>query len=83
MVGVGATKVKVANALFTLNGLLQDLVTQINNLVTALTVNAANFILVTGAPGTPSPINPAIVTSLASVTTSLTLLSVELGQLLE
>lgn len=57
MVGVGADKVKIANALFTLNGLLQNLITQVE----AITVTCT-------APGTPSgpPLNAAAIAAIAA-----------------
>jgi len=67
----------------TLNTLLQQLCADLQNLVTALTTNAATFIAVTGAPGSPSPLNPSIVTSLATVSTSLSAVATALGGLLE
>lgn len=67
----------------TLNTLLQNLVTDVSNLIKAMTDNAAAFIAVTGGPGGPSPLSPAIVTALGSVSTSLTTLGMNLGGLLE
>lgn len=64
MVGVSASKVKIANSLYTLNGLLQDL-------ISALTSNASTFIAVTGTTGAASPLNPAIVSALTAVSTHL------------
>lgn len=57
MVGVSASKVKIANQLYTLNGLLQDLLTQLQ----ALTVVCA-------APGSPSgpPVNAAAIAAIAT-----------------
>ncbi len=57
MVGVSAEKVKIANTLYTLNGLLQDLLTQIQ----AITVTCA-------APASPSstPINAAAISAIAT-----------------
>jgi hypothetical protein len=57
MVGVSEDKVKIANELYTLNELLQDLIDQIK----LLTVTCA-------APGNPSsvPINVAAFTAIAA-----------------
>lgn len=67
----------------TLRTLLQDLCSDVQDLISSLTTNAADFILVTGTPGSPSPINPAIVASLTNVSTSLTALSTQIGGMLE
>lgn len=67
----------------TLRTLLQDLCSNIDDLISALTTNASTFIAVTASPGSPSPLNPAIVTSLTNVSTSLTALSTEIGGMLE
>jgi hypothetical protein len=57
MVGVSATKVKIANQLYTLNGLLQDLLTQLEILT-----------VVCAAPGNPSgpPVNAAAIAAIAT-----------------
>ncbi len=67
----------------TMNTLLQTLITDLQTLITALTMNAATFIAVTGSPGNPSPLNPVIVTALTAVSTSLSTLATEIGVLLE
>lgn len=78
MVGVSQSKVKIANDSTTLNTLLQNILTQLENLaqgVASLTVTCA-------APGNPSsvPINAAVFTM---INTQLTTLATELGGLLE
>lgn len=82
-VSVGPTLIKIANSSYTLNGLLQNLCTDVQNLISALTMNAATFIAATGAPGAPSPLNPAIAASLTMVSTSLSNVATQLGGLLE
>ena len=86
-VNPSSSKVLLTNTypanIITLNTLMGQLITAIENLVTALTVNAADFILVTAVPGNPSPLNPAIVTALTAVTLSLTAVNTAMGELLE
>lgn len=65
----------------TLNTLLQNLITQLGNLTTA--VGTAPLIATTGSPGSPSVINPAIAALLNNVTNALTTLSTNVGNLLE
>lgn len=86
-VGVNPTNSKVlitnsypANTT-TLNTLIQNLITQVGNLVTA--IGTTPLIAVTGSPGGPSPINPAITTLLTTVSTSLMTLSTEVSGVLE
>lgn len=67
----------------TLKTHLQTLITDLNNLIQAFTVNAALFIPSTSPPGNPSAMNPAIVLQLTTVMTSLTALSTQIGLLLE
>lgn len=50
---------------------MDSLISSLNNLIDAITINAANFILVTGAPGGPSPLNPAIAVVLTNVKVAL------------
>jgi hypothetical protein len=68
MISLGAEKIKIANA-------SKSLLTILNNLISAFTSNP-NIVLVTGSPGDPSPINPAILTALDTAST-------DLGALLE
>lgn len=82
-VGVGPSTVKIANVTYTLNGVLQNLITDLQSLITALTANASTFIEVTGSVGSPSPLNPTIVTALTTVATSLSTVSTQLSALLE
>jgi hypothetical protein len=67
----------------TLNTLLQQLMTQLTTLISTLTTNAADFIAVTGSPGSPSPLNPTIVTSLTTISSSLSTIATAIGTLLE
>jgi len=67
----------------TLNTLLQSLMTDLQNLISTLTTNAATFIAVTGSAGSPSPLNPVIVSSLTSLASSLSTLATQIGGLLE
>lgn len=78
-------KVRIANnASGTLNTTLQSILTQLQNLTTALgTTYASNLILVTGSAGNPSPINPSAATAIANVGTQLSTLATTLGGLLE
>lgn len=83
MVGVGPSKIKISNSSQDLKSLLQMLCSDVKDLISAISTNAASFILVTGPPGGPSPLNPAVVTSLTMVSSSLDTLSSNLGDLLE
>lgn len=65
----------------TLNTLLQQLITQVSNLVSA--IGTTPLVAVTGSPGAPSPINPAITLLLNNVSTALSTLSTNMGDLLE
>jgi hypothetical protein len=79
MVGVGETQVKIANATTTLNTLLQDLITAINDLVTqtaALTVTGVT-------PGGGASGVPANAAAITAIGTQLTTLATDLGGLLE
>lgn len=67
----------------TLKTLLQQVCTDLNSLISALTTNATTFIAVTGAPTTPSPLNPAIVTALNTLSTSVSALSTQIGGVFE
>jgi hypothetical protein len=78
-------KVTIQNtASGTLNTTLQSILTQLQNLTTALgTTYASNLILVTASPGSPSPINPTAATAIANIGTQLSTLATTLGGLLE
>lgn len=82
-IGVGEDKIQFENAGGTLKEALDDLVAAVGDLNDAFKNNAANLVLVTGAPGNPSPLNPAIVTLLGAVTTALSQVGTKLGDLLE
>ena len=78
LVGIGASLIKIANNSYTLNGLLQTLITDVKALVTAtaaITVTCATA----GNPSSP-PINVAAINN---VTTQLTSVANQIGQLLE
>jgi hypothetical protein len=66
-VGVSETHLKLANNLTSLKEILDDLIAALNT---------SPLVAVTGSPGAPSPINPAI-------TTKLSALSTKIGNLLE
>jgi hypothetical protein len=66
-VGISETHLKIANNLTSLKDILDDLISALNT---------SPLIAVTGSPGGPSPINPAI-------TTKLSALSTKIGNLLE
>ncbi len=79
MVGVGSTLVKIANNQFTLNTLLQELIGEINDLITqtaAITVTG-----VTTGPGVSGvPANAAVI---AAISTQLAATAQKIGELLE
>jgi uncharacterized protein len=75
-VGVGSSTVKIANASTTLNTLMQEILTQLQNLSTAVAA-----ITVTGSFGTSSP--PVNSAAFVSVSSSLSTLATQLGQLIE
>lgn len=79
MVGVGVTKVKIANGTTTLNTLLQNILTQVENVATACA--AITVTGVTTGPGTSGPPANAAVFTAASL--QLTMLAAQLGGLLE
>jgi len=81
-VAVGTSLITIANSMYTLGSLLQNLCTDLQNLITALTSDASTFVAVASAPG-PGILNPAIITALTSVSTSLSTLSSQLGNLLQ
>lgn len=79
MVGVGPSLIKIANSLYTLNGLLQELVTDVKSLVTqtaAITVTG-----ITSGGGTSGP--PANAAAIAAVSTTLTTTAGKIAALLE
>lgn len=61
-VGISADKIKIANDLHTLHDILQDI-------ISALTTSP--LVAVTASPGSPSPMNPAIITALTAASTKL------------
>lgn len=78
MVGVGEVLIKIANSTATLNGVLQDLITEIKNLVTAtaaITVTPGSL----AGPSSP-PLNAAAITT---ITTNLTATATKIAGLLE
>lgn len=82
-VGVTEDKVRVKNADQNLKDLLQDLCDKIGDLTSAFVTNAAALVVSTPSPGSPAPLNPAIVTALNNVSTAVDTLSTNLGDLLE
>jgi hypothetical protein len=78
MVGVGPTLIKIANSTTTLNTLLQSLVTDVKNLVSA----TAGITVTCAAPGSPSS-PPLNVAAINAVTSSLTSLASQISGLLE
>lgn len=89
MVGVGPTLIKIANSSYTLNGLLQDLITQVKALVDAtanITVTPGSFVAPPGAGGGPvtgtsgTPVNASTITS---VKTNLSTTASHIAGLLE
>jgi hypothetical protein len=79
LVGVNTSKVKVANATYTLNGLLQNLMTQLTDLTTALSTLTVTGVLTGGATSGP-PSNAAAITSIG---TQISTIATEIGTLLE
>ena len=67
LIAIGQAKLELSNNITSLKEILDDLITALNT---------APLIAVTGAPGSPSPINPAITTLLSD-------LSTKIGDLLE
>lgn len=77
-VSIGETLIKIANEATTLNTLLQSLITNVKNLVSA---TAAITVPVTTAPGTSGPpVNAGTITAIGS---ALTTLGNQIGELLE
>lgn len=64
LVGVGPEKVKIANDQFTLNGVLQELTTELQNLTNQL----ALLTVICAAPASPSsvPVNAAAITAIGT-----------------
>lgn len=79
MVGVGPTLIKIANNTTTLNTLLQNLVTQLENLVTATA--AITVTGVTTGPGVSGP--PANAAVIVAIGTTLTTIATQISGLLE
>lgn len=82
-VAVGPEKIKLSNDAQNLGDLLQNLCDDIKALTDAFINNATGVVLVTPAPGNPGPLNPAIVTALNAVKSSVTTLATNLGGLIE
>jgi len=78
-VAVSPTLIKIANASTTLNTLLQDLITNIKNLVTA-TSNITVTAVTPGLGASGVPVNAATITA---INTTLTALAGQIGGLLE
>jgi len=78
-VGVSATQVRIANSLYTLNGLLQQLVTQIEALVTATA--AITVTNVQSGSSTSGP--PSNASTITSIGTQLSTIATHIGALLE
>ena len=78
LVGIGTSLIKIANNSYTLNGLLQTLITDVKALVTA----TAAITVTCAASGSPSgpPINASAINN---VTSQLTSVANQIGQLLE
>lgn len=79
LVGIGDSLIKIANQTYTLNGILQNLMTQLENLTTALSTLTVTGVLVGGANSGP-PTNAATFTM---INTNLTTIATHLGDLLE
>lgn len=79
LVGVGEVLIKIANNTTTLNTLLQDLITNIQNLVTATAAITVTGVT-TGGGTSGIPANAA---AISAVGTALTTLATEIGGLLE
>lgn len=79
VVGVGESLVKIANAQHTLNGLLQDLVDEIKDLVTATA--AITVTGVTPGPGASGP--PANAATITAISAQLTTTATQIAELLE
>lgn len=79
MVGVGASLVKIANDQYTLNTLLQNLVTEIKNLVTATAAITVTGVTTGGGISGP-PANAAVI---AAISATLTTTATQIAGLLE
>lgn len=79
MVGVGPSLIKIANGLYSLNGLLQELVTEIQNLVTATAAITVTGIT-TGGGVSGVPANAATITA---INTNITATALKIAGLLE
>lgn len=78
-VGVGESLVKIANNQYTLNGLLQELITEIKNLVTATAAITVSGVTAGGAASGP-PVNAATITA---INTTITATALKIAGLLE
>lgn len=78
-VGVGADKIKLANDDTTLNTLLQDLITDIRNLITQISLITVSGVVSGGAVSGP-PVNAA---AISAISTQLGTLATQIGGLLE
>jgi len=78
-VGVNTTQVKIANAVYTLNGLLQELLTELENLVTQIAAITVTGVL-TGPNTSGPPSNAAAITAIG---VQITATATKIGTLLE
>ena len=78
LVGIGASLIKIANNQYTLNGLLQELITDVQNLVT----QTAAITVICAAPASPSSI-PVNVAAITAISTQLTATANKIAGLLE
>lgn len=79
IVAVGVSLVKIANNQYTLNGLLQELVTEIKNLVTATAAITVSGVTTGGGTSGP-PVNAATITA---INTNITATATKIAGLLE
>ncbi len=77
-VAIGASKIKVENSTVNLNDTLQELVTEIKDLVSAISA----ITVLSTSPGTPSGI-PINIASFTAITARITATATKLGSLLE
>lgn len=79
LVGVSDSQIKIANSMYTLNGLLQDLLTELENLTTAIAAITVTGIVPGGGVSGP-PANAAAITLIG---TQISATAVQIGELLE
>lgn len=79
LVGVGPALIKVANAQYTLNGLLQELITEVKNLVTATAAITVSGVT-SGSGASGVPVNAAVITAIG---TNITATAAKIAGLLE